>query len=384
MKEILILTDKFLDSNLIEDFLVDKKINCKFISANNLKNENHPKSTLLCTKLFEDSVDGRSGLLKLSRNIGCTNLIVLKPSEQLYSIKTDLGGALIEISFRNFDQIILEIMYQIISNEKYCFSDKKTHNLIHVAKKVAKTDVTVFIHGPTGTGKEVISNLIHHNSPRSEKPFVAINCAAIPENMLEAMLFGHEKGAFTGASSANKGIFRAADMGTLLLDEISEMPLSLQAKLLRVLQEKKVTPIGGQRDIDVDVRVIATTNRDMISEVQEKKFREDLYYRLNVFPIETSNLSERPDDILPISIALLKRHSSLENLPLISKKAEDILKSYKWPGNVRELENVLQRAIVLCENNVIEEKDIMIDSSMTEKLYSSFDQKSEKQTALKA
>ena len=125
MKDILILTDKFLDSNLIGDFLVDKKINCKFISANNLKNENHPKSTLLCTKLFEDSVDGRSGLLKLSRNIGCTNLIVLKPSEQLYSIKTDLGGALIEISFRNFDQIILEIMYQIISNEKYCFSDKK-------------------------------------------------------------------------------------------------------------------------------------------------------------------------------------------------------------------------------------------------------------------
>ena len=253
-----------------------------------------------------------------------------------------------------------------------------------MAKKVAKTDVTVFIHGPTGTGKEVISNLIHHNSPRSEKPFVAINCAAIPENMLEAMLFGHEKGAFTGASSANKGIFRAADTGTLLLDEISEMPLSLQAKLLRVLQEKKVTPIGGQRDIDVDVRVIATTNRDMISEVQEKKFREDLYYRLNVFPIETLNLSERPEDILPISIALLKRHSSLENLPLISKKAEDILKSYKWPGNVRELENVLQRALVLCENNVIEENDIMIDSSMTEKLYSNFEQKSEKQTALKA
>ena len=140
-----------------------------------------------------------------------------------------------------------------------------------MAEKVAKTDVTVFIHGPTGTGKEVISNYIHQNSVRSEKPFVAINCAAIPENMLEAMLFGHEKGAFTGASSANKGIFRAADTGTLLLDEISEMPLSLQAKLLRVLQEKKVTPIGGQRDIDVDVRVIATTNRNMIEEVKEKK-----------------------------------------------------------------------------------------------------------------
>ena len=143
-----------------------------------------------------------------------------------------------------------------------------------MAEKVAKTDVTVFIHGPTGTGKEVISNYIHQNSVRSEKPFVAINCAAIPENMLEAMLFGHEKGAFTGASSANKGIFRAADTGTLLLDEISEMPLSLQAKLLRVLQEKKVTPIGGQRDIDVDVRVIATTNRNMVEEVKEKNLEK--------------------------------------------------------------------------------------------------------------
>ena len=182
-----------------------------------------------------------------------------------------------------------------------------------MAEKVAKTDVTVFIHGPTGTGKEVISNYIHQNSERSEKPFVAINCAAIPENMLEAMLFGHEKGAFTGASSANKGIFRAADTGTLLLDEISEMPLSLQAKLLRVLQEKKVTPIGGQRDIDVDVRVIATTNRNMVEEVKEKKFREDLYYRLNVFPIETLNLSERAEDIIPISVALLKRHTETEN-----------------------------------------------------------------------
>jgi two-component system response regulator FlrC len=169
---------------------------------------------------------------------------------------------------------MFEIIFQTLSDEKYSFSDPKTFSLIKMAEKVAKTDVTVFIHGPTGTGKEVISNYIHQNSVRSAKPFVAINCAAIPENMLEAMLFGHEKGAFTGASSANKGIFRAADTGTLLLDEISEMPLSLQAKLLRVLQEKKVTPIGGQRDIDVDVRVIATTNRNMIEEVKEKNLEK--------------------------------------------------------------------------------------------------------------
>ena len=187
--------------------------------------------------------------------------------------------------------------------------------------------------------------------------------------MLEAMLFGHEKGAFTGASSANKGIFRAADNGTLLLDEVSEMPLSLQAKLLRVLQEKNVTPIGGQRDIDVNVRVIATTNRDMLDEVREKKFREDLYYRLNVFPIETHNLSERPDDILPISIALLNRHTENSPLPYINKDAQKLLREYSWPGNVRELENVLQRAIVLCEKNIIEDKDIMIDVSKQSNFY---------------
>ena len=278
-------------------------------------------------------------------------------------------GHTCKLSFKNIDEVIKEIIFQIISTEKYSFSDKKTICLVNMVEKVATTDVTVFIHGPTGTGKEVISNLIHKKSDRADKPFIAINCAAIPENMLEAMLFGHEKGAFTGASSANKGIFRAADTGTLLLDEISEMPLSLQAKLLRVLQEKKVTPIGGQRDIDVNVRVIATTNRDMLNEVKEKKFREDLYYRLNVFPIETHNLSERPDDILPISIALLNRHTEESFLPYISDEAQKILREYSWPGNVRELENVLQRAIVLCENNIIDEKDIMIDVSKQSNFY---------------
>ena len=282
------------------------------------------------------------------------------------------------------DEVIKEIIFQEISTKKYSFSDSKTVSLIKIAEKVASTDVTVFIHGPTGTGKEVISNYIHQKSERSENPFIAVNCAAIPENMLEAMLFGHEKGAFTGASSANKGIFRAADTGTLLLDEISEMPLSLQAKLLRVLQEKKVTPIGGQRDIDVNVRVIATTNRNMINEVKEKKFREDLYYRLNVFPIGTLNLSERKDDIIPISVALLKRHSEKSSLPYIDKSAQNIIKNYLWPGNVRELENVLQRAIVLCDNKVISEKDIMIDLPEENNFFSSTNENINNQKVLQA
>ena len=313
-------------------------------------------------------------MLKISRNVGCTNILILNKSEEDYEMQNDLGGAYVIISSKNFNDVILEIIFQSLSDDKYSFSDPKTYALIKMAEKVAKTDVTVFIHGPTGTGKEVISNYIHQNSVRSEKPFVAINCAAIPENMLEAMLFGHEKGAFTGASSANKGIFRAADTGTLLLDEISEMPLSLQAKLLRVLQEKKVTPIGGQRDIDVDVRVIATTNRNMIEEVKEKKFREDLYYRLNVFPIETLNLSERTNDIIPISVALLKRHTEIGKLPFITDKAKKILTSYNWPGNVRELENVLQRAIVLSDDKIINESHIMVDVSCNNNLYKNFDE----------
>jgi len=235
-----------------------------------------------------------------------------------------------------------------------------------LARRVAHTDVTVFINGPTGSGKEVLANYLHDNSNRKGEAFVAVNCAAIPENMLEAILFGHEKGAFTGASNANKGIFRAADKGTLLLDEISEMPLSLQAKLLRVLQERKVTPVGGQRDIEVDVRVLATSNRDMASEVRASRFREDLYYRLNVFPLQTKNLSSRQDDILPIAIKILDKHKKQNgNIPFVTSEARELLLNHSWPGNVRELENTLQRALVLSDNSTIKPSSIMIDKSLS-------------------
>ena len=375
MKEIFIIEENFEEKNLVLNFLKKKNLNAQTISLNEIKKIEKNKSTIICTKNLQEKIGGKSEILKVSRAFGSTNILVLEKSEAGYEMQNDLGGAYVIISLKDFNDVILEIIFQSLTDDKYSFSDPKTYSLVKMAEKVAKTDVTVFIHGPTGTGKEVISNYIHQNSVRSEKPFVAINCAAIPENMLEAMLFGHEKGAFTGASSANKGIFRAADTGTLLLDEISEMPLSLQAKLLRVLQEKKVTPIGGQRDIDVDVRVIATTNRNMIDEVKEKKFREDLYYRLNVFPIETLHLSERTDDIIPISIALLKRHTEIGKLPFITDKAKKILTSYNWPGNVRELENVLQRAIVLSDDKIIDESHIMVDVSCNNNLYKNFDEK---------
>ena len=385
MENILIVKESFDNINDLEKFFSSKNLIFKILGSDELSQINSPKSVLICDKRFEESVKGKSSLLKLARNIGSKKIIILNSdTTENYSMNSDMGGSFVNISFKEMDEVIKEIIYQEISTKKYSFSDSKTISLIKIAEKVASTDVTVFIHGPTGTGKEVISNYIHQKSERSENPFIAVNCAAIPENMLEAMLFGHEKGAFTGASSANKGIFRAADTGTLLLDEISEMPLSLQAKLLRVLQEKKVTPIGGQRDIDVDVRVIATTNRNMINEVKEKKFREDLYYRLNVFPIGTLNLSERKDDIIPISVALLKRHSEKSNLPYIDKSAQNIIKNYVWPGNVRELENVLQRAIVLCDNEVISDKDIMIDFSEENNFFSNTNENINNQTALQA
>ena len=257
----------------------------------------------------------------------------------------------------------------LLDDDHVAVSDEKSLELMALARRVSKTDVTVFINGPTGTGKEVLSKFIHNQSSRKDKPFVAVNCAAIPENMLEAILFGHEKGAFTGASTANKGIFRAADGGTLLLDEISEMPLSLQAKLLRALQERKVTPLGSQREIEVNVRVIATTNREMLAEIRNGKFREDLFYRLNVFPLTTQNLAQRTDDIIPISSILLARHCPvLGDLPSIDKEATDILLAYGWPGNVRELENVLQRAIVLSSGGKIMAGDIMVDGAIQERI----------------
>ncbi len=325
--------------------------------------------SLVLSAAKEIEMGGQQAVIEYSRNTKADQIMIIEERAKHYKTEINFGGKLIKISLpENEDTVdwILELASQMLASEELVMAnDIRSRELLALAKKVASTNVTVFINGPTGTGKEIISNYIHNNSSRSASPFVAVNCAAIPENMLEAILFGHEKGSFTGASQANKGIFRAADGGTLLLDEISEMPLSLQSKLLRVLQERKVTPIGGSKDVEVDVRVVATTNRDMIAEIKKGGFREDLYYRLNVFPLRTLALNDRPDDILPISAALLKKHANKEDsLPLLTKRALDVLREHTWPGNVRELENVLQRAMVICNENTITENDIMIDNSI--------------------
>ena len=330
------------------------------------------ETCFLCSKQYLDSVNGNSGLIQIAKSFKANSIVVIDDRSETFSIKEDLGGKLLFINFSKNDfneDSVNDYGLQLIAtlatrNNQFIAGDERTKKLVNLARKVAKTDVTVFINGPTGTGKEVLSKFIHNNSDRRDNPFVGINCAAIPENMLEAILFGHEKGAFTGASSPNKGIFRAADGGTLLLDEISEMPLTLQAKLLRVLQEKIVTPIGSQKDLSVDVRVIATTNRDMVTEIRDGNFREDLFYRLNVFPLATSNLTERKDDIVPLITALLYRHcQSIDELPWLDNLAIKTLLDHTWPGNVRELENIVQRALVLCSEKQICSSDIVIDNN---------------------
>jgi len=237
-----------------------------------------------------------------------------------------------------------------------------SQRLAQLARRVAVSDCTVLIVGESGTGKEVLARFIHRSSDRANKPFVAVNCAAIPETMLEAILFGYERGAFTGAVATHPGKFEQAQGGTLLLDEITEMPLNLQAKLLRVLQEREVERLGGRTPVPLDVRVLATTNRRLREEVAAGRFREDLYYRLNVFPLVIAPLSTRRDDVLPLAMQLLARRVRPgDRIPALSADAAHLLLTYNWPGNVRELDNLLQRALILVNGPVIGPEHIQFE-----------------------
>ena len=249
------------------------------------------------------------------------------------------------------------------TNPQPIAKDPSSIALLELAKRVAVTDSTVLICGESGTGKEVLAHYIHQNSSRPHAPFVAINCAAIPENMLEAILFGYEKGAYTGAVSSQAGKFEQANGGTLLLDEITEMDVGLQAKLLRVLQEQEVERLGGKKSIPLDVRIIATTNRDLADYVRDGGFREDLYYRLNVFPLRWLPIRERKGDILPVAQHLLMKHATKMRITgaTLKPSAQSKLESHPWPGNVRELDNVIQRALILSPNAQINEDHIAFD-----------------------
>jgi len=246
--------------------------------------------------------------------------------------------------------------------------DPATRQMLELAQRVAASEATVLLTGESGVGKEVVARAIHRGSARAHSPFVAINCAAIPDNLLEATLFGYERGAFTGATQPHAGKFEQAQSGTLLLDEITEMPLGLQAKLLRVLQEREVERVGGKRPIPLDVRVLATSNRDLEAEVQAGRFREDLYYRLNVFPLRVPALRERRGDILPLARAVLTRAASARagRRFSLSAEAESRLTAYSWKGNIRELENVMQRAMILAPGTTIEADHLCLPSGAQE------------------
>ena len=240
-------------------------------------------------------------------------------------------------------------------------ADPETAKVYALAQKVASNDASILISGESGCGKEVLAQYLHSHSIRVDQPFVAVNCAAIPENMLESMLFGYEKGAYTGAHQARAGKFEQANGGTILLDEVSEMPLALQAKLLRVLQERELERLGGDKVIDLDVRVIATTNRNLVEEVAEGRFREDLYYRLNVFPLHLAPLRERRADILPLAELFLSKYQPADRPLKLDIPAAEKIRRATWQGNVRELENCIQRAVILSQpDGLVREEDVVI------------------------
>jgi len=253
------------------------------------------------------------------------------------------------------------------------FVDPASQHLLALAQKVAQAEVTALLVGPTGAGKEVLARVLHEASPRARGPFVALNCAALPENLIEDMLFGHEKGAFTGAHREHKGLFEQAQGGTLFLDEIGEMPMQLQSKLLRVLQEKQLTRLGGHLVIPLNVRIVAATNKDLRLAIEQREFREDLYYRIATFRMRLLPLKDRPGDIIPLAVQSLVQNDPVGRAWQIHPQAQAQLVQYPWPGNVRELENVMRRALVLCPDHVVTPAHLMFDDWLTAETFANAD-----------
>lgn len=318
---------------------------------------------VVLTDIRMDALDGSQLLDEIQRKRPGLPVILMTAYGSVQDAVNAIRRGAVDYLQKPFSaQVLTEKINQFIKMEVEEYTgepiakDPKSQALLSMALKVAQSDVGVMISGESGTGKEVLAHFIHDHSSRKTKPFIAINCAAIPEQMLEATLFGYEKGSFTGAYKSTPGKFEQAQGGTLLLDEVSEMPLNLQAKLLRVLQEKEVERIGSNKTISLDVRILATTNRQLKKEVQVGRFREDLFYRLNVFPLQWHPLRERKNDIIPLANYLIRKHCHHKQpiVPIISPAAQHIMLAYSWPGNTRELDNVIQRALVLQTQGIIE------------------------------
>ena len=322
-------------------------------------------SLILCEQAFFEASTVLTALRSYSTQVP---VLVTGSTQTLNAVVEAVKNGAADFLSKPVDPaMLLKVVAEYVPEEatsNLIAADAATLKICELAARVASTDATVLISGPSGVGKEVFARYIHQQSSRAEQPFIALNCAAIPENMLEAMLFGYEKGAYTGAVNNHIGKFEQAQGGTLLLDEISEMDLSLQAKLLRVLQEKELERLGGKRTIRLNVRVLATTNRNLRQAVARSEFREDLFYRLNVFPLAIPALRERSADIVPLARHFVAQGRDMEQgaNSRLSAAAEQKLCSYHWPGNVRELDNVIQRALILQSRRTIEAEDIQFET----------------------
>lgn len=330
--------------------------------------ELHNPSVVL-TDVRMDNLDGNQLLSTIQKNRPSIPVILMTAYGSVEDAVNAMRYGAVDYLQKPFSaQLLTEKISKYIKNDlniengEPIAQDPKSQALLSMALKVAQSDVGVMISGESGTGKEVLAHFIHDHSLRRKEPFVAINCAAIPEQMLEATLFGYEKGSFTGAYKSTAGKFEQAQGGTLLLDEVSEMSLSLQAKLLRVLQEKEVERIGANKIIRLDVRILATTNRQLKTEVEAGRFREDLFYRLNIFPLQWHPLRERKSDIIPLANYLIRKHCQHKEpiVPVISSAAQKLMLAYTWPGNARELDNVIQRALVLQVQGIIEGEHLQL------------------------
>ena len=282
--------------------------------------------------------------------------------QQALNYEGTTGNVSIDVESKPSKSKPVELTKEIVTQNQAMLS------LLKVARNVAKSKSTMLIQSESGTGKELLASYIHENSDRSKRPFVAVNCAALPDTLLESELFGHAKGSFTGATQDYRGKFEQAHTGTILLDEISEMALPLQAKLLRVLQEYQVDKVGGKEPIPVDVRVIATTNQNLLGMIDDSKFREDLYFRLNVIPLALPPLRDRMDDVPVLVKHFVEKHSKINNrkCPAVSRETLNILTNYHWRGNVRELENVMERAMLLCDGEEIQPNHLLMSSQLGE------------------
>lgn len=346
---------------------------CSAEEALDLLSSNHVD--MLVSDVNMGDIDGYELLQRLRVQLPTLPVLLITAYGSISRSVEAMRSGAVDYLVKPFDpQTLVDAVRQYVvapaktTDDEPVAEEASSQQVLSMARKVAACDATVMISGESGTGKEVLARYIHRKSPRANKPFVAINCAAIPENMLEATLFGHEKGAFTGALNSSEGKFEQAEGGTILLDEISEMDIGLQAKILRVLQEREVERVGGRRTIALDVRVIATTNRDLRQCVVAGTFREDLFYRLSVFPLQWLPLRQRKKDILPLARRLLQRHGKkMARGPLsFDHNAVQLLEAYSWPGNVRELDNVIQRALIIQDGKVIPAAALAIEGVSTQ------------------